>query len=44
MHVLYLVSTLRRAGPTAVLLDIIRHLDPGRFDPVVVTLSPEPAD
>lgn len=38
----YLVSTLRRAGPTAQLLNIARHLDRGAFSPLVVTLSPEP--
>ena len=44
IRVVYLVSTLRRAGPTTQLLNLLRHLDAGRFDPVVVTLSPEPAD
>jgi glycosyltransferase involved in cell wall biosynthesis len=39
----YLASTLRRAGPTSQLLNIVRYLDPRQFDPVVVTLSPEPA-
>ena len=44
IRVVYLVSTLRRAGPTTQLLNLLRHLDAGLFDPVVVTLSPEPAD
>ena len=44
IRVVYLVSTLRRAGPTAQLLNLLRHLDAGLFDPVVVTLSPEPED
>ena len=44
IRVVYLVSTLRRAGPTTQLLNLLRHLDAGRFEPVVVTLSPEPAD
>jgi glycosyltransferase involved in cell wall biosynthesis len=44
VRVVFLVSTLRRAGPTSVLLEILRHLDARRFDPVIVTLSPEPAD
>jgi glycosyltransferase involved in cell wall biosynthesis len=39
----YLASTLRRAGPTSQLLNIVRYLDPRQFDPVVITLSPEPA-
>ncbi len=44
LRLVYLVSTLRRAGPTSQLLNLLRHLDLARFDPVVVTLSPEPAD
>jgi glycosyltransferase involved in cell wall biosynthesis len=44
IRVVYLVSTLRRAGPTTQLLNLLRHLDAGLFDPVVVTLSPEPED
>lgn len=42
IRVVYLVSTLRQAGPTTQLLNIVRHLDRARFDPVVVTLSAEP--
>jgi glycosyltransferase involved in cell wall biosynthesis len=41
---LFLASTLRRGGPTTQLLNIVRYLDGDRFEPVVVTLSPEPAD
>ena len=44
LRLVYLVSTLRRTGPTSVLLDILRHLDSRQFDPAIVTLSPEPAD
>jgi glycosyltransferase involved in cell wall biosynthesis len=44
IRIVYLVSTLRRAGPTSQLLNIARHLDPARFAPTVVTLSPEPGD
>ena len=44
MRVVYLVSTLRRAGPTSQLLNIVRHLDLRQFEPTVVTLSPEPSD
>lgn len=39
--VCYVVSTLARCGPTAQLLNLVRHLDPARFRPLVVTLSPE---
>lgn len=42
LRVVFLVSTLRRTGPTAQLLNIVRYLDCRQFDPVVVTLSPEP--
>jgi glycosyltransferase involved in cell wall biosynthesis len=44
LRLVYLVSTLRRAGPTSQLLNLLRHLDLVRFDPVIVTLSPEGAD
>lgn len=44
IRVIYLVSTLRRAGPTSQLLNILAGLDRARIRPVVVTLSPEPAD
>jgi glycosyltransferase involved in cell wall biosynthesis len=42
--ILYLVSTLRQTGPTSQLLNLVRHLDRATFDPVIVTLSPEPRD
>jgi glycosyltransferase involved in cell wall biosynthesis len=41
VRLVFLVSTLRRAGPTTQLLNIIRHLDRGTFLPRVVTISPE---
>ena len=44
IRVVYLASTLRRAGPTSQLLNILRHLERDRVEPVVVTLSPEPGD
>lgn len=44
IRIVYLVSTLRRAGPTTQLQNILRNLDLDAFDPVVVTLSREPAD
>ncbi|HRY99624.1 MAG TPA: glycosyltransferase, partial [Bacteroidales bacterium] len=43
-RIAYLVSTLRRTGPTHQLLYLIRHLDPMAFEPMVITLSPEPDD
>jgi glycosyltransferase involved in cell wall biosynthesis len=44
IRVLYLVSTLKRCGPTTQLYNIVRHLDRAEVDPVALTLSPEPAD
>jgi glycosyltransferase involved in cell wall biosynthesis len=43
IRIVFLVSTLRRTGPTNQLYNIIQHLDRARFEPIVVTLSPEPA-
>ena len=39
--ILYVVSSLVRTGPTAVLKGIVDHLDLQKFRPVIVTLSPE---
>ncbi|PMO57030.1 glycosyltransferase [Vibrio breoganii] len=44
MKILYVVSTLGRSGPTNQLLNIIRNLDDKEFEPIVLTLSPEPQD
>ncbi|RAR56809.1 glycosyltransferase involved in cell wall biosynthesis [Onishia taeanensis] len=44
IKVLYLLSTLQRTGPTQQLFYIISNLDREEYDPVVVTLSPEPED
>ena len=41
IKVLYIVSTLRRRGPTFQLLNIIKNLDSNIFDATVLTLSPE---
>lgn len=40
MHVCYVISTLREAGPTVQLLNIVNHLD-NDIDATVLTLSPE---
>ena len=42
--ILYIVSTLKQSGPTNQLRNIIKNLDPSVFNPVIVTLSPEPKD
>ncbi|TDE13136.1 glycosyltransferase family 4 protein [Dyadobacter psychrotolerans] len=39
--ILYVVSTLRRLGPTNVLYNLISKLDRSKFYPVILTLSPE---
>ena len=43
-NILYIVSTLRRTGPTHQLLYIIKYLDRCQFKPQILTLSPEPQD
>lgn len=42
--ILYLVSTLKRSGPTNQLFNIISNLDKAAYLPIIVTLSPEPED
>ena len=44
IKVIYIVSTLRRTGPTNQLRNIIKFLDREKFDPYLITLSEEPAD
>lgn len=44
IKILYIVSTLKRSGPTSQLYNLIRHLDRGHFEPYLVTLSSEPSD
>jgi len=42
--ILFIVSTLKRSGPTSQLFNIIKCLDRNLFEPYVVTLSNEPSD
>lgn len=44
IKVLYLVSTLKSCGPTNQLSYIIKYLEKSKFKPVVLTISPEPAE
>lgn len=44
MKILYLVSTLARTGPTNQLYNIVNNLDQEKFNPIIVTLSPEPSN
>lgn len=41
--VLFFVSTLESGGPTNVIYNIIKYLDRTVIEPVILTLSPEPA-
>ncbi|MBE0508707.1 MAG: glycosyltransferase [Marinospirillum sp.] len=42
--IVYIVSTLKRTGPTSQLFNLIKYLDRSQFEPHLITLSPEPAD
>lgn len=44
IKVIFVASTLQRTGPTNQLLNLVKNLDPNRFDPHIITLSPEPSD
>jgi glycosyltransferase involved in cell wall biosynthesis len=44
INILYIVSTLRSSGPTNQLYGLIKNLDKDIFDPIILTLSPEPED
>ena len=41
---LYIASTVKRCGPTNQLYNLIKYLDRSIFKPLIITLSPEPAD
>jgi glycosyltransferase involved in cell wall biosynthesis len=40
---MFFLSTLESSGPTNVVYNIIKYLDREKFEPVVLTMSPEPA-
>ena len=42
--ILYIVSSLKKSGPTNQLSYIIKYLDKSKFSPTVLTLSAEPDD
>jgi glycosyltransferase involved in cell wall biosynthesis len=44
MKILYIVSTLKRTGPTNQLYYIVKNMDKSKYLPVILTLSPEPDD
>lgn len=44
IKVVYIVSTLKRAGPVNQLYNIVKYLDRNIFEPYLITLSPEPLD
>jgi glycosyltransferase involved in cell wall biosynthesis len=41
IKIIYVVSSLKKSGPTEVLLNLINHLDRSFFLPIIITLSPE---
>lgn len=41
--VLYMISTLQRCGPVNVLFNLLKYLDRDHFEPIILTLSKEPA-
>lgn len=41
IKIAYVVSSLKKSGPTEVLFNIISHLDNAVFSPIIITLSPE---
>jgi glycosyltransferase involved in cell wall biosynthesis len=43
VKVLFLISTLEKAGPTNVLFNIVKYLDRDKIVPVILTLSAEPS-
>lgn len=42
--ILYIVSTLKKTGPTNQLFNIVKNLDKSHYEPELITLSPEPFD
>lgn len=40
-RVLYIISTLKRSGPTNILYNLVNKLDRSRFQPLILTLSKE---
>ena len=44
IRILYVTSTLKRSGPTNQLYNIIKYLNRDKYDPCLITLSPEPKD
>ncbi|MBP6128158.1 glycosyltransferase family 4 protein [Flavobacterium sp.] len=42
VKVLYIISTLKRTGPTNVLYNLISELDRKKIEPIILTLSSEP--
>ena len=43
-RLIYIVSTLKRTGPTNQLYNIIKYLNRDKYEPYLITLSPEPKD
>jgi glycosyltransferase involved in cell wall biosynthesis len=43
VKILFLISTLEKAGPTNVMFNIVKYLDRNKVVPVILTLSSEPS-
>lgn len=43
-RILYVVSTLKRCGPTNQLYNLVKYIDMSIFKVILITLSPEPKD
>lgn len=39
--IVYCISTLKKTGPTIVLYNIVKNLDLTKYQPIIITLSPE---
>jgi len=44
IKVLYIVSTLKKSGPSNQLYNLLKYLDRNNIEPVIITLSPEPEE
>ena len=43
-RIVYLMTSCKKCGPTQQTLNIIKHLDPERFEPILITMYDELAD
>lgn len=43
-RILYIMSTLKKSGPMIVLANTVKYLNRNKFEPMILTLSPETSD